>query len=90
MKVTLGQLRKMIKEEVAAATSKGSPEKIDMGKLGERRREDDEDRMDESQRGNDENSQHDNDTEPGDPMLKRLKETTLRDLRLADKILRRR
>jgi len=44
----------------------------------------------ESQRGNDENSQHDNDTDPGDPMLKRLKEAALRDLRLADKILRRR
>ena len=92
MKVTLGQLRKMIKEEVAAAAApKGPPpSKIDMGKLGERKREDEEDRMDESQRGNDENSQHDNDTDPGDPMLKRLKEAAVRDLRLADKILRRR
>lgn len=92
MKVTLAQLRKMIKEEVtAAAAPKGpAPAKIDMGNLGERKREDEEDRMDESQRGNDENSQHDNDTDPGDPMLKRLKEAAVRDLRLADKILRRR
>jgi hypothetical protein len=33
----------------------------------------------ESQRGNDENSQHDNDTIPGDPMAKRLKESARRD-----------
>jgi hypothetical protein len=33
----------------------------------------------ESQRGNDENSQHDNDTIPGDPMAKKLKESTRRD-----------
>lgn len=32
----------------------------------------------ESQRGNDENSQHDNDTEPGDPYARRLKESVRR------------
>ncbi len=44
----------------------------------------------ESQRGNDENSQHDNDTEPGDPYIKRLKEAILRELNASGRILRKR
>ena len=32
----------------------------------------------EGQRGNDENSQHDNDTDPGDPYTRRLKESVRR------------
>jgi hypothetical protein len=32
----------------------------------------------EGQRGNDENSQHDNDTDPGDPYARRLKESVRR------------
>jgi hypothetical protein len=102
MKITLGQLKRLVKEEAArkmAAGVMGSKAQSQKGDL-------DEDDLGlhsptapmpvdpalftESQRGNDENSQHDNDTEPGDPMLKRLKEAALRDIRLADKILRRR
>lgn len=88
MQLTLAQLKKIIKEEITKKVQAETGASTDVKKipLGEK----DEERADESQRGNDENSQHDNDTEPGDPMLKRLKETALRDLRLADKILRRR
>lgn len=39
--------------------------------------------MKESQRGNDQNSQHDNDTDPGDPYAKKLKESRLLAIRKA-------
>jgi len=94
MKVTLRQFNRMIREAAARKSAgvedrSGHPEK-------KAQVEQDNPTMPvdaalyESQRGNDENSQHDNDTDPGDPMLKHLKEAALRDIRLADKILRRR
>lgn len=101
MKITLGQLKRLVKEEAARKIAAGALGSKAQSLKGEMDEEDlglnspvspmsaNPELYTESQRGNDENSQHDNDTDPGDPMLKRLKEAAVRDLRLADKILRR-
>jgi len=100
MKITLRQLKRLVKEEAARKMAADSmkekaayEEDMNEDDLGLKSpgtpMPPDDALMQESQRGNDENSQHDNDTSPGDPYVKKLKEAALRDLRLASAILRR-
>ena len=64
IKITGRELRKLIREAVESENI-AETEEADMCEVDEE--------LDESQRGNDENSQHDNDTDPGDPYAKRAK-----------------
>lgn len=86
MKISLRQLKQIIKEELAQVDTKKAANEYDSIPLSMGESDD----LKESQRGNDENSQHDNDTEPGDPYVKRLKEAILRDLNVSTRILRKR
>ena len=89
MRITLSQLRKIVKEEVSLAKERShlemDEEETMDAKIGSMKSPD----VRESQRGNDENGQHDNDTEPGDPHVKKLKEAVLRDLQTTRRILSR-
>ena len=76
MRITARQLRQIIKEELhrahmAEKRAKEEEEELDEGGYME-------DDLYESQRGNDENGQHDNDTDPGDPYARKLKESRFR------------
>lgn len=84
MNITLRQFRQMIREEIAkedAPAGESKPERL---------LEKDPKPAAVEVGAHAEESQHNNDAESADPMLKSLKEAALRDLRLADRILRRR
>jgi len=79
MRITVKQLRQIIREELARETAWKKD-----GVMSEKDRMHDEEEneaMYESQRGNDENGQHDNDTDPSDPYARHLRESIRRLLR---------
>jgi len=80
MRITARQLRQIIREELtreagSAPAENPAAKQFKMAKISEMHDEEENEAMYEGQRGNDENSQHDNDTDPGDPYARRLKET---------------
>ena len=85
MRITVRQLRQIIREELQTATkSNGTtrpPSQITKADLMELQDDDADESMYESQRGNDENGQHDNDTDPSDPYERHLRESIRRLLR---------
>lgn len=80
MRITTRQLRQIIREELMRESAWQKGPTVTLSAEAEM----EEDVIDEmgmydydlyeSQRGNDENSQHDNDTQPGDPYARHLKE----------------
>jgi type IV secretory pathway VirD2 relaxase len=85
MRITVSQLRQIIREELKKETTPGTPQNPSQIKkfvMSEIQDDDDADEsMYESQRGNDENGQHDNDTDPSDPYERHLRESIRRLLR---------
>ena len=83
MRITARQLRQIIREELTRETGSAPAEnpaakQFKMIKISEMHDEEEDEAMYEGERGNDENGQHDNDTDPGDPYARRLKEAARR------------
>lgn len=83
MRITARQLRQIIREELtreagSAPAENPAAKQFKMTKISEMHDEEEDESMYESERGNDENGQHDNDTDPGDPHASHLKESSRR------------